>query len=57
MSRRVSEAIRPEFNAKGEPAAFWYRDVCYRVRILATWRLRDRWWMANAPVTASTTTS
>lgn len=44
MSRRVSEALRPELNAKAEPAAFWYREVRDEVEVLATWRLCDRWW-------------
>lgn len=33
----------------GAPAAFAWRGVWYQVdAVLATWRLRDRWWAAPA---------
>ena len=40
-------------DAPGVPAAFAWRGTWYRIDdILATWRLRDRWWAGhvNAPV-------
>lgn len=40
--------------ASGAPTAFAWRGVWYRVdEILATWRLRDRWWAGAAGAPAA----
>lgn len=60
MAHRYTEAIlvrraraveaRPEKGAErwdGAPVSFKWRDMWYQVdAVLATWRLRDRWWAA-----------
>jgi hypothetical protein len=53
---RCAEGLRAEApgqatdrsaNLAGAPAAFLWRGMWYQVdELLATWRLRDRWWVA-----------
>jgi hypothetical protein len=48
MAHRYRERIVTRC-ASGAPVTFFWHDVWYRVdEILATWRLRDRWWAAPA---------
>jgi len=44
MSRRIGMPVRVETDAAGLPCAFTWRGATYRVQVIHTWRLRDRWW-------------
>jgi hypothetical protein len=50
MSRRYQEPITvtlgPSWLGEG-PVAFTWRGRAYRVKVLATWHLCDRWWDAE----------
>jgi hypothetical protein len=49
VQRTTGEAdVAPE-TLVGAPSAFFWRGAWYQVdAVLATWRLRDRWWAAPA---------
>lgn len=58
MTRHYGQpiAVTAAESGTGQPAAFHWRGVRYRVReILAIWHLRDRWWEATPPADAPTT--
>lgn len=44
MSRRIGLPVRVRMDATGQPQAFTWRGVAYRVRVLSMWRLATRWW-------------
>ena len=43
MARRYGEPI-PVIACDGQPIAFTWRDVTYRVQTIGAWRLSTRWW-------------
>lgn len=49
MARRYGEPITV-LSHYGQPVAFTWRDVTYRVRVIGTWRLSTRWWETGASV-------
>lgn len=49
MARRYGELITV-LSHDGQPVAFTWRDVTYRVRVIGTWRLSTRWWETGASV-------
>ena len=54
MAHRYGEQVLTRC-AHGAPTAFYWRGVWYQVdEALATWRLRDRWWMVSADVASGT---
>ena len=58
MTRHYGQpiAVTAAESGAGQPAAFRWRGVRYRVReVLATWHLRDRWWESPPPADAPAT--
>lgn len=46
MARRYGEPIRV-VTRHGQPVAFSWRGVSYRVQVIGMWRLATRWWAAE----------
>jgi Domain of unknown function (DUF6504) len=44
MSRRIGHPVAVQTRENGQPFAFNWRGVLYRVRVLSHWRLATRWW-------------
>lgn len=52
MAHRYRHAVRVTY-VDGQPRRFVWRDRAYTVaEILATWHLRDRWWVQSEEETA-----
>lgn len=49
MARRYGEPIAV-IARRGQPTAFTWRGITYRVRVIGTWRLATRWWETSARV-------
>lgn len=44
MARRIGQPVAVEARDDGQPLAFNWRGVMYRVRVLSKWHLATRWW-------------
>ena len=44
MARRIGHPVAVQARENGQPLAFNWRGVLYRVRVIGKWKLATRWW-------------